>query len=243
MVGVVYCSSWSSGIWKDGVIERIFNEVCTFRVDEALICGWWDCFSADLCPPFLSCAMSLIWRGDGMVRGRGSNQKVDHRHVAAVGRSVSNRSSIAAQLATYRQHGVKLRGSRLSSELEMLIRNILLSPGRISVPWEISMRIRGKRKSSEIIPIMQWLDDEGFGSLVCLQLNVSGRPRRVFIKKRAEEILDRLVQCSISVAEYKQRYELCVQKHEKTYHAAQMVMIQRRGWASSGGEGVVISVD
>ena len=125
----------------------------------------------------------------------------------------------------------------------MLIRNILLSPGPISVPWEISMRIRGKRKSSEIIPIMQMLHDEGLGTLVCLQLNIGTRPRRVFIKKKAEEILDRLAQRSISVAEYKQRYELSVKKHEKTYRAAQMAMVRRPGWEHSGGQGVFISVD
>ena len=126
---------------------------------------------------------------------------------------------------------IKRRGSRISCAFEMLVRNILLSKGKISVPWQISMRIRGKRKASEIIPVMQILADEGLGSLVHLVSggNYNGKPRQVFIKKAADEVAEGLVKYCISLKEYNERYSIHVKEHEKTYRAAISHLSQNRG--------------
>jgi hypothetical protein len=127
----------------------------------------------------------------------------------------------------------KRRGSRISCEFEMLVRNILLSKGRMSVPWQISMRIRGKRKASEIVPVMQILADEGLGALVHLSSGYSGKPRQIFIKKEAEDVVAGLMKYCISLQEYKERYSIEVKEHEKTYKVAIAYLTQNQGRGNS----------
>jgi hypothetical protein len=123
----------------------------------------------------------------------------------------------------------------------VVIRNILLSKGKLSTPRIVTMNIRGKQNTAEIIRIMQKLDDEGVGYLVKEdppQFGWSSAPpartKAVFLKKPGDDIKDALKKYHILLDVYKIKYLMDVKENEKHYEwALAMVQMSQKTKVSS----------
>ncbi|KAK2151108.1 hypothetical protein LSH36_375g02072 [Paralvinella palmiformis] len=115
---------------------------------------------------------------------------------------------------------------------DVVIRNILLCKGRLSTPRNVTMNIRGRQNTTEILHVMEKLDREGVGQLV--KQDVPGpvwyltpsRVKAVFLKKPANEILDSLIKYKINVIQYESRYSMVVKDQENNYNWA-MYMLKK----------------
>ena len=115
---------------------------------------------------------------------------------------------------------------------DVVIRNILLCKGKLSTPRNVTMNIRGRQNTTEILHVMEKLDREGVGLLVKQDVPspvwylAPSRVKAVFLKKPAAEIMDSLIKYKINVIQYESRYSMDVKEQENNYNWA-MYMLKR----------------
>ena len=95
-----------------------------------------------------------------------------------------------------------------TSDFEMIVQKVLLSKGPMVTPRIVNSIMSGRKSVSEIVEVMRAMDREGLGEYFDdMRTKLSpGAPRKMFVKKSADEIMDDLERYGVSPSAYEEMY-------------------------------------
>ncbi|KAK2151105.1 hypothetical protein LSH36_375g02002 [Paralvinella palmiformis] len=93
-----------------------------------------------------------------------------------------------------------------TSDFEMIVQKVLLSKGPMVTPRIVNSIMSGRKSVSEIVEVMRAMDREGLGEYFDdMRTKLSpGAPRKMFVKKSADEIMDDLERYGVSPSAYEE---------------------------------------